>query len=354
MRIAQVTGMICRAPAAPGSAAAADTVLVRVEADSGLVGWGEGYGAGGSAAATLEALNSMIIGRCLGAELPAQGLPENIRHVLYGASAGGPFAYALSGVEMALWDLHGKMLGQPVHALLGAAQAQAVAGCVRLPAEARLEATLARLQYALAEGAAAVHLEGGSEEVMVAVARECAANGKPVALHAGCRWGVHEAGAALRRLEPLQLAWVADPLWPPENLAGLAELRTRTHVPVAAGFNAASIADFQRMLDQRAVDVAALDVTRIGGLGPWARLAAKAREQGIGLFAQAPSFGPGLLASLHACAALTPDATVEYPDVRDAVRPFGQRLAPRDGRFAIPTGPGLGFDPEPAFLASAT
>lgn len=311
--------------------AGVETVRVRVRSDSGVEGIGEAFGSLGIARAACSAFDSMIAPRCAGIELAAtRELPESIRRALYGASANGPFAYALSGLEIALWDLRGKLAGRPVHELLGSA------GELRPWAMPRVDACGRDADLVQAP---AMVLACSDPDAIETMARACEGRGQRLAVDAGCAWNVHEATTILRRLRKLDPLWVADPVWPPEDSAALSVLRARCGVPLAGGWHAASLSDIERRLASGCWDIAELDVTRIGGIDPFVRLARMALRQGLALCARVAGPGPGLLATLHACASLGVAVPIACPaDVQ-----VGGAPAAGGGTWPLPTGPGLGL-----------
>jgi L-alanine-DL-glutamate epimerase-like enolase superfamily enzyme len=95
-----------------------------------------------------------------------------------------------------------------------------------------------------------------------------------------------------------------------------------------------------------AVDVAQPSVTKIGGLTEMMKIASIAARHGVPIVPHSPYFGPGLLASLHFCATLEPETMVEYSYADLGANPLGDAIEVRDGVIRIPTGPGLGRDPD--------
>lgn len=374
MRIAKVSGFIYRQPIlhrAPVLEKTSvvrpwhETVLVRVETDTGLVGWGEAFGHFGIARATLEAFEVMVVPRCIGVELNAASMPnfsmtanpttdtsltETIRRALYGGSAGGPLAFALSGLDIALWDLHGKILGKPIHAMLGGSQRTTMPAYASMIRYANPEVVASECREAVARNYAGIKLHEIGLAEIEAAAGVCAPSARPLMVDVNCAWTLHEATVVARQLEKLGVYWLEEPVWPPENHAAMAVLRSRTRVAVAAGENAPSIADFERMIERQAVGFAQPSVTKIGGLGPFVRIAAKARACGVGLAPHSPYYGPGLLATIHACAALAPDVMIEHLFYDLGPGPFGEAVKPQNGHFNILQGPGLGVEPDLAVL----
>lgn len=357
MRIASVTGTIyhqqvVHRPAIPQSFRATKqthtTLLVRVETDDGRVGWGEGFGHYGMAPATREALHSLVAPRCIGAEVADEHLVQRLSDLLYANSASGPVAYALSGLDIALWDLRGKAQGVPVHRLLGGARTRSLRAYASFTRYGDAEVVRAECDEALRRGYPAIKLHEVREENIEAARPACSAAGIPLMVDANCHWDLPDATAICRRFPDLY--WLEEPLWPPEDHQGLSMLRLRGGVPVAAGECAPSVTDFERMLRLRAVDFAQPSVTKIGGIGAMRRVMRTAAEVGIPIAPHSPYYGPGLLATLHLCAALAPQALVEHLFYDFASGPFGAAVVPSGGSFAVPEGPGLGVEPDLAVL----
>jgi L-alanine-DL-glutamate epimerase-like enolase superfamily enzyme len=165
-----------------------------------------------------------------------------------------------------------------------------------------------------------------------------------------CPWTVPEAVAMARRLAALDLYWLEEPVWPPENVAGLAAVRTQGGIPTAAGENYGTAWDFRRAFEAGAITYAQPSVTKIGGITEMRRVMALADLFGVPVIPHSAYFGPGLIASIHCIAALAPVGLVErfYCDFEE--NPLGDAIHPRDGHLAVPQGPGLGVDPDPRLL----
>jgi L-alanine-DL-glutamate epimerase-like enolase superfamily enzyme len=165
-----------------------------------------------------------------------------------------------------------------------------------------------------------------------------------------CPWTVPQAIEMARRLAPLDLHWLEEPVWPPENLAGLAEVRTRGGIPTAAGENYGTAWEFRRAMEAGAITYAQPSVTKVGGVTEMRKVMTLGEMFGVQVVPHSAYFGPGLLASIHCIAALASDSPVErfYCDfadhpLNDAIHPVG------DAHRGAP-GPGLGVDPDPRVL----
>jgi len=151
-------------------------------------------------------------------------------------------------------------------------------------------------------------------------------------------------------LKPFDLHWLEEPVWPPEDHRGLAQVRAAGAV-TAAGENAAGVEDFRHLFEVNALDVAQPSVTKIGGISAMRRIIALAQKFGVRVVPHCPYFGPGFIASLHITAALPADAPVERLAVDLEASPLGDWINVRDGHMRIPQGPGLGVEIDEAVIA---
>ncbi len=326
-----------------------DILLVRVDTDQGLTGWGEAFGHG-SIPATRAALLSLVAPFMLGRNAAdITGVMRAAQQAMHIYGRGGPVAYALSGVDIALWDLAGKSAGLPLHRLLGAAAPPSI------PAYASLlrytePATVARnAAAAVAAGYRAIKLH---EVTLAAVQAARDAVGPDILLmnDTNCPWPPAEARAMARAFRPLGLHWLEEPVWPPEDFAGLASVRAEG-VPVAAGENMASPADFLHAFQAGALDIAQPSVTKIGGVTEMRRIIALGETHGVRVVPHCAYFGPGFLASLHLAAAMPDRPPLERLFIDLEASPFSPYTEATRGHLAVPQAPGLGCDPDPAVSA---
>jgi len=325
-----------------------DILLVRIETEDGLVGWGEAFGHG-AIPASRAALETLVAPLLVGRDArDIGGTVSAAERSLHLFGRGGPVTYALSGVEIALWDLLGKRAGLPLHQLLGGSPH------AELPAYASLlrygdPAMVARnVSAAVAQGYRAIKLH----EVTVAAVRAARTAAGPDVLlmnDCNCPWAPDEAVAIAAELRDQNLHWLEEPVWPPEDWRGLARVRA-VGVPVAAGENCGTVADFQAAFAAGALDVAQPSVTKIGGVGAVRRVAALAEAHSVRVVPHCAYFGPGFLASLHLAAILPGPPPLERLFVDLAASPFSPWTEAQGGRLAIPQGAGLGCDPDPAVI----
>jgi D-galactarolactone cycloisomerase len=321
-----------------------DMLLVRIETDAGITGWGEAFGHRifpATRAAIDTLLGPMIVGRDAS---QIHAITDDLQRTLHGVGRNGPTIYALSGIDIALWDIAGKAAGLPLYRLLGGSRTD------DLPAYASL------LRYGNAKAVArytSQALERGYRHIKVheitlpeiKAARDAAGPGIPLMVDTNCPWTVAEAITMARALAPLDVHWLEEPVWPPENLAGLAEVRARGGLPTAAGENYGTAWEFRRAFEAGALTYAQPSVTKIGGVTELRRVMTLAESFGVTVVPHSAYFGPGLLASIHCIAAMPGGSLVERFYCDFAENPLGEAIHPKNGRIAVPQGPGLGLDP---------
>ena len=325
---------------------ALDFCLVRVDTDAGITGWGEAFSYS-CRRAVVAAVNDMIAPLAVGHDAAdIAGLHATIQKRLHIFGRFGITAFALSGLDIALWDIAGKTAGKPLHALLGGARRE------RLPCYASLlryaEPALAA-QYcerALGDGFGAIKLHEVSEPV-IAAARQAVPAGVPLLLDVNCEWSVRDAIDIGKRLATLGIDWFEEPVFPPEDGAGLRAVGEACGIPIAAGENCCFATQFAALFEAKALQIAQPSVTKVGGVTEFRKVAELAFEHKVRLAPHSPYFGPGALATLHLIAALADEARFEYFYLSADATLYPDALAPTRGELPVPQAPGLGADPDP-------
>ncbi len=322
-------------------------LLVRVETDTGLVGWGEAF-CYGCTDAVRAALEHMIAPIAIGRDAGDIGrLSRDLQQMLHLFGRYGITTFALSGLDIALWDIAGKAANLPLHRLLGGA------GRESLPAYASLlkyrdpERVAARVSQAIGQGYRHIKLHE-TEEAEVKAARLAAGDDVAIMVDTNCPWTPEQARHMTLKLRPYNLHWLEEPIFPPEDFTAIAKLRAGTGVAMAAGENNCTSFQFREMFAAGAVDYAQPSVTKVGGVTEFQKVAVLADAAGVTLMPHSPYFGPGFLATLHLMAARAePDGMIERYHMDLEASLYGELVNPVNGRFVVPTGPGLGRDPDP-------
>ena len=324
---------------------ALDFCLVRVDTDAGITGWGEAFSYSCRRAVT-AAVNDMIAPLATGHDAgDIEGLHARIQRRLHIFGRFGITAFALSGLDIALWDIAGKAAGKPLHALLGGALRARLSCYASLLRYADTALVSRYCEQALGEGFSAIKLHEIDARVIQS-ARAVVPQATPLQLDVNCEWSVQDAIAVGRRLAPMGLEWFEEPVFPPEDGAGLRAVGEACGIPIAAGENCCFATQFAALFDARAIQFAQPSVTKVGGVTEFRKVAALAAQRGVRLAPHSPYFGPGALATLHLLAALPEEARFEYFYLQAEAWLYGDLLAPRRGALAVPQGPGLGADPD--------
>jgi L-alanine-DL-glutamate epimerase-like enolase superfamily enzyme len=332
-----------------GNLPTADSLLVKVMTDEGLVGWGEAFGFRAVASVKL-AVDQLIGPLCIGQDATRiDALMEDVQRKLHVFGRGGALAFGISAVDIALWDIAGKAANMPLCRLLGGGVADlpCYASLIRHsgPAEVR-----GGVRQVLDAGFAMLKLH---EIALPAIhaAREEAGPSIELILDVNCPWTLSEARSIANELKAIRLKWLEEPLWPPENFDGLAELRICGDIPIAAGENIYTLMDFERLLAAEAVDFVQPSPAKMGGVSELRKIFPLAAVRNIPVMPHSFYDGPGLLAAIHVTAALgTVDSMIEWRWFDLEATIYGDRLSPHAGRISVPQGPGLGIDPDPGII----
>jgi D-galactarolactone cycloisomerase len=324
------------------------TLWLRVATEGGLEGWGEGFGHA-CVPATRAVIDTQLAPVVLGQDSrDIAGLRRRLAQSFHLFGGNGPHVYAASALDIALWDIAGKAAGLPLWRVWGGAPTETLRAYASLLRYGAPDLVAAACERALARGHRDIKLHE-TELAPVRAARQAMGAEPRLMVDTNCPWSVAEARRMARALSDLDLTWLEEPVWPPEDYAGLARVRAEG-VPIAAGENAAGLFAFRALFEAGALDVAQPSVTKIGGPSAMLEIAALARAFGVRLVPHNAYFGPGYLASLHVNATVAPDAPFEHIFVDLEASPLGEWVRPEQGLARVPQGPGLGFDPDMAVL----
>jgi len=256
---------------------------------------------------------------------------------------GGLLHCALAPLDIAMWDAAGKILGQPLHRLLGGYRD-------RLPTYASdgLWVSLSPEELAAAakrhvgNGFGAVKLRLGKEATpelearRVHAVREAVGSEVRIMVDATESWSLTRARRTGRVLQEAGIAWLEDPVHH-LDVAGLAELRRQLEVPIAAGEHLYHLDAFRALLEARAVDVVILDLARVGGVTPWRKIAGLAQAHRIPVCGHVV---PEI--QVHLLSAVPNGHMVEYVPRSAGILRSMPRI--ENGELVAPQGPGLGLE----------
>jgi L-alanine-DL-glutamate epimerase-like enolase superfamily enzyme len=359
MKITRVSGVVYRQQLKSGGPqpkfagegrTAFETLLVKVETDAGIVGWGEAF-PHRIWKAVKSLLETLVAPACIGADpTDISGLMKMLIYRVHGVGRAGPAMYALSGVDIALWDILGKTKNQPIYKLLGGAPSDKLPAYASLLKYADTDVVVRTSEEALGRGYSDLKVhETGHDEITAAANLLRRHNGGSLMVDVNAPWTLPEALAAVAPLRELSLKWIEEPVWPPEDFEAARQI-SASGVPVAIGENVLTPSDFVRLIESRAVNYVQPSVAKIGGISIARDIFAAANRANVAIAPHSAYFGPGLIATAHISAALSRAPMIErlYCDLTES--PFGDWYEPVDGYLTLPQGPGLGIEPDQAIL----
>ena len=363
LKITDVEAIVLRQPAVDEAIAdgSQDDLVILVHTDEGITGIGEVDSAPEAVAALVE---RSALARHRDRPAPAAdrrgparhraALGQDVSRLIF-IGRRGIAIHAISGIDIALWDIKGKALGKPVCELLGTVKHDRIrAYASRLMPDTTEEVTEA-VSALREQGFTAVKLGWGPlgqdpdhDVRLAAAAREAGGDGVEILIDAGLGYGADAATAirVARELEQLGVYWLEEPFEPDEYEA-YAELADAVDIPVAAGEQDATRWGFRELIERGHVDLIQPDVTRCGGITETLKIAALAEEHGVALVPHAWKSGIIKAASLHVNAVLPGALFQEYCVAETPINTkLTRQLLPieADGCVAVPTAPGLGID----------
>ena len=334
-------------------------MVVEIETDAGLVGWGECYGPARMTSAVVKTIAPWLIGQD---PLCTDVLWQDIYARLRDHGQKGVVIQGLSGIDIALWDLKGKHFGVPVHRLMGGArrtEVQAYAtGLYRAKSGDPLRYLAEEATGYAAEGFKAVKLKVGfgvAEDAAVTRAVR-AAIGPDVALMVDANHAF-DAVAAIRlgrMIEEHDIGWYEEPV-PPEDLAGYRAVKAALSIPIAGGECEFTRFGFRDLLVSRAVDIVQPDTCAAGGLSECKKIADMAEAFGVRYNPHVWGTGIAIAASLqllailptHTPTSLAPlEPMLEFDRTEHPIRQalLTQPIEHSRGAVRVPDGPGLGIE----------
>jgi L-alanine-DL-glutamate epimerase-like enolase superfamily enzyme len=326
-----------------------ENVLIRLETKEGVVGWGEASGASGAPVeavrATVHALAPLALGQSVFAteslrrRLLKLGRMANLRRLAH---------LALAGIDIACWDAAGRIVGRPIHELIGGAVRREIDFYAYPLANSPKEMADEAARF-LADGFSVVYLKVGiddaRDQAVVAAVRETVGADVPLRVDVNEGWDLATARRMSFRLARYQIDFIEQPL-DARDLLGMRELRRATPIPLAVNQGIWSLAEAVQAVRLEACDVLVTGPLWLGGLLPLQRVGVMCAESGIGFCRHTPpETSIATAAGLHVLASLPEllDGNQTYlyylaEDVSDSLAPA------RRAKLPVPTDPGLGID----------
>ncbi|MEX0921985.1 MAG: mandelate racemase/muconate lactonizing enzyme family protein [Rhodovibrionaceae bacterium] len=367
MKITQVEAIYLSLPEiAQRTDSSQDALLIRIDTDAGITGWGEVDSCPAVVAATVAApsshtlvngLRDLLLGEN---PLAIGSLWDKMWNATLYFGRYGAVVHAMAGIDLALWDIKGKALDLPVHLLLG--------GGGRYRSEIRAyasnmmqmtpDATAARAREVVEQGFTAMKFGweplGPDAEFdcqLISAIRDAIGPKAELMIDAGLAWDAKTAIQRCRLFEPYNLYWLEEPLGP-DDLRGYARLSAAVDTRIAAGEEEATVEGYRRLMDEGRIDVVQVDVTRTG-LTQAIRIAEMAHRRGLPCANHTFTTDINVAASLHFLAAIPNAIILEYGvEPSDIARNLAKEpIRIEDGIARVPTAPGLGVEIDEAIVA---
>lgn len=334
-------------------------VFVRAVDEDGVEGWGEAWsnfpapGAEHRARLVNEVLAPSLVGRKF--DSPAQAfeaLTKGTEVLALQCGEPGPFAQAISGIDLALWDLFARRQNLPLWRLLGAQS-----GRIKVYASGINPGGAAQTaEAALKRGHRALKLKVGfgaeTDLANLSALRAIVGDGM-LAIDANQGWSVDQAIEMLPRLAGFDLRWLEEPIRADRPREEWRKLRASAKMPIAAGENISSVEDFEQVLAEDVLSVVQPDIAKWGGLSACAGLARDILKSGKTFCPHYLGGGIGLLASAHLLAGIGGDGWLEVDANDNPLRDLfcGPVLNVREGAVELDQEPGLGIVPDLSSIA---
>ncbi len=350
--------------------------LVEIQTDEGVTGWGECFGPGNVAIAN-KAIVETVIQPMIQGEDPVNR--DMIWHKVYNllrdhGQKGMPLQ-ALSGVDIALWDITGKIAGLPIYKLLGGAHRTEVPvygyGMMlrREPAETLISQFGEEAAAIKAAGFVATKMKVGlgvEHDVKLAEAvRRGVGDDFPFMVDANHCYTTSDALFVGRALDELGAYWFEEPVVP-EDYEGYRELRTKLDTNIAGGEAEFSRWGWRRLLESNGLDIAQPEVCGLGGISEYIKVATLCQAHHVPIVNHVWGSGIAVATNLQLLAALAPmpgglfprEPMLEFDTTHNLFRDelltvpldIQAQVAANNGRVGIPDGPGLGVEPDRDFL----
>lgn len=360
MKITDVEAIYLRLPDLDASRCdgTQDTLVIRVHTDEGIIGIGEVDSVPLVAKAVVDAPPSHSIATGLKSLLIGEN-PLEIERLWNKMATGtiyfgrtGPAMHAISGVDIALWDIYGQVYKRPVSELMGGIfhkklKAYASSLMPETPKEAaELAEKLAKQGYkSMKFGWGPIGRDAKLDEELIKAIRSAVGDELDVMIDAGMAWNLKSALKMAAVYEKYNVFWLEEPLHP-ENLQGYRELAERSNLYIAGGEQESGRLSFQRLLDEGNLDIIQPDLARCGGLTEAKKIAYLAYDRHKLVVPHAFKTGILLAASTHFAASIPHGFMIEYtvstsPLARDLV---DYPIEFKDGYVTVPEDrPGLGI-----------
>ena len=342
-----------------------DALIVRISTDAGITGIGEVDSAPLAVKGAIEGPFSHTIATGL-RELLIGEDPFETEYLWYKmyrknvyAGRRGVAIHAMSGIDMALWDIKGKALGQPVWKLLGGGfhqkirpYASSLFGATPAETGERARRFRDRGFTAVKFGWAPMGQDEKTDIALVREARKGLGDDADLMIDAGLVWDAKTAIQRVGAFSEYKIFWLEEPLQP-DDYEGYRKLSEATEVRIAAGEEESNRLSYLELMDRGRIDIVQVDLTRCGGFTEAMKIASLAYDRGIPVVNHGFTTYINVAAALHFLNSIPNSFILEFVAEEETTlrdRLTKQRIVAKDGMLDIPDAPGLGIELDEAAI----
>jgi L-alanine-DL-glutamate epimerase-like enolase superfamily enzyme len=326
-------------------------LYVKVRAGA-LEGWGQVLPAGGSTREPYAALINRLSQALIGLNETSIEDAWNLMRRLTFSGGYGITTGAISGIDIALWDIKGKESGHSLASILGGMEAP-VKRYASLSRYNSLERAVEATGWVLGKGYSMIKIHQTSKDTLETfkTIRKKYGYGFDLAADLNCAFSLEQGKKFMEEIVRYEPLWVEEPIWPPDDFDSLRKLNRIG--PIAAGENTFSFFEFKRLMEMEALSYYQPDVAKVGGVTPTLEILNLAKKYKAKIaFHNRPDNGwISTIASTHVASAIYPDALIETPpnEIPSEYFLFRGKITKSD---ITPSGPGLGISPLPTIPTS--
>ena len=319
-----------------------ESLIVKVHTTDGLIGWGEAFGHLMNPV-TYSALEHQVAPFFLDKQFSnrenLETLIKEAEYAFHGFGRTGPIRYALSAIDIALWDLLAQQEQLPLWKFLGGKRQNISIYPSLVSYENDPIQVSKKVKEVVDKGFKQIKLHETTFEAVEA-AKNALLPDCELMVDVNCCWNKQEAAAEISKLKTLDLKWLEEPVWPVDDFNALKELNQQG-ISISAGENTAGEQDAIRLIKNNIVDIVQPSVSKIGGISSAIQVIQTGLDHGVTVVPHCFYYGPGMLATAHLVSLLPESIHLEVPYIQ-----FSEHLhelTQYQPQILLPETPGLGF-----------
>lgn len=335
--------------AAKSSRHSLESLIIKIKTECGLVGWGEAFGHALNSS-TMTFLRDRIAPFLIGKKCDdIKSLMRNLSYSVHSYGRGGVVVYALSAVDMALWDLKAKFNDMPLYKLIGG-ENNSIELYPSLPCfDGDAELLTGFIENLIEQGYKSIKLHEHDIQCVKKLG-ERFSSFIDLMVDTNCIWSDIDSESYMKQSFSSGIAFVEEPVFPPENLSQYRKLSLDSNMSVAAGENICNEYEFIEAIRSNLLDVYQPSVSKIGGISSFLNIVEAFKQFGTGtLLPHCFYYGPGMLATAHLMTILPKRVPMEVPylNLHNHLHYF-TKYSPI---MQLSDEPGLGFSPNEAMIS---